>query len=623
VMLGQPLRTASPCRRALSTLAGHRPSAPDPARAPAVARRLILAGLAALCLSAGCVGVGVGVGIARAAGPLVTVYPTPGDHYEMPDTQITFRGIPAAQIGTVTVTGSVSGVHTGRIVADSDGDGGSFIPNRPFTHNETVTVQTGLNIAGAGNGSFSFQIEHPAFPLKAEKLPAAAGGAASEQSFHSEPGFHPPKVDVTVNRAPASDGDIFLAPQFGPTQNGPMILNPRGQLVWFAPTPLASNDLITDFRIQQLDNQPVLSYFIGTQSNGVGSGEGIIDNTHYQQIATVHAGNGLRMDLHEFKITNAGDAWIIAAAPLWLPGIHRPVLNDFIQEIDIKTGLVLYQWDALDHLNPDNSYLFGPKMPGRIMDPFHINAISFAPDGDPVISMRNTSAMYKIDPTTGTILWELGGRHSSFKMGRGTVTAFQHDLVVNPGGVLSIFDDGAGPPVVHPQSRGIEVRLNDKAMTATLVRQVTHTPPLLAFFEGSVQELPAGRLFVGWGQQAYFSEYNAAGKTIFDAHFAAPSGSYRAYRFAWSGQPLTRPALAVSLLKGTPTLWASWNGATDVSQWRILAGPSPTRLAEVRRFLSSGFETEMRSPRPGPYFEVQALTGAGQVLATSAVQRAG
>ncbi|WP_249011728.1 arylsulfotransferase family protein [Conexibacter sp. DBS9H8] len=583
-------------------------------------RLLAVAVVAAIGLGAGA----EGVGVARAATPpIVTVYPTPGDHYEMPDTQITFRGIPAAEIGPVTVIGSVSGVHSGRIVADSDGNGGSFIPNRPFIHDETVTVRTVLNIAGATNGSFSFQIEHPAFPLKAEKLPAAPGGAATLQSFHSEPGFHPPKVDVTVNRAPASDGDIFVAPQFGPVQNGPMILNPRGQLVWYAPTPLASNELITDFRVQQLDNAPVLTYFEGTQSNGVGSGEGIIDNTHYQQIATVHAGNGLPMDLHAFRVTNAGDAWIIADTPLWLPGVHRPVLNDFIQEIDIKTGLVLYQWDALDHLNPNGSYLYGPKVPGRIQDPFHINSISFAPDGDPVISMRNMSAMYKIDPTTGAILWELGGRHSSFKMGPGTVTAFQHDLVVNPGGALTIFDDGAGPPVVHPQSRGIEIRLNDTTMTATLVRQVTHTPKLLAFFEGSVQELPAGRWFVGWGEQPYFSEYNARGQMIFDAHFAAPSGSYRAYRFAWSGQPLTPPALAVGQVKGVPVLWASWNGATDVNQWRILAGPSPTRLAEVRRFSDSGFETEMRSPRPGPYFEVQALTGAGAVLGTSAVAHVG
>ena len=70
------------------------------------------------------------------------VFPIPGGNFASPATQITFRGIPAGQFGTISVAGSTSGVHTGTIVADSDGDGGSFVPSTPFTPGETVTYES-------------------------------------------------------------------------------------------------------------------------------------------------------------------------------------------------------------------------------------------------------------------------------------------------------------------------------------------------------------------------------------------------------------------------------------------------------------------------------------------------
>jgi hypothetical protein len=77
-----------------------------------------------------------------AAAGTVSVFPIPGGHYAAPTTQITIRGVPASAIGPVTVTGSASGVHTGHIAPDSDGDGGSFIPDTPFKPGETVSVAT-------------------------------------------------------------------------------------------------------------------------------------------------------------------------------------------------------------------------------------------------------------------------------------------------------------------------------------------------------------------------------------------------------------------------------------------------------------------------------------------------
>ncbi|HWC86358.1 MAG TPA: hypothetical protein VG388_07455, partial [Solirubrobacteraceae bacterium] len=260
---------------------------------------------------------GSGGAMARAATAGVSVFPTPGARYEMPATQIVFRNIPASQLGAITVVGSKSGPHTGTVDADSDGDGASFIPSVRFTPGEAVTVTTGLDVIGGMGGTFSFSIAHPARPIQPAPVPQAPAGADGVQRFHSQPGLEPASVTVTKDSAPSSAGDIFVAPQFGPLQNGPMILDPQGRLVWFDPTPISSKLLVTDFRTQTLFGQPVLSWWRGYTNAGTGSGAGYIYDSDYRPEYVVHAGDGMAMDLHEFLLTDSGDAYILAASPVW------------------------------------------------------------------------------------------------------------------------------------------------------------------------------------------------------------------------------------------------------------------------------------------------------------------
>ncbi len=572
-------------------------------------------------LAAVCVLPAVLTSTAAAATP-VDVYPFPGSGYEMPATQIIFRGLPASQIGTVTVVGSKSGTHSGTIEADSDGDGGSWVPAQPFAAGETVTVTTSLDLTGAPTGQFSFRIAYPAKPQPPEKIPRAPVGTNGIQHFHSRPDLTPPSIDVTTNRTPAGEGDFFIAPQFGPSQNGPMILNSRGQLVWFHPTPIARNVLMTDFQVQALHYKPVLTWWQGTTNNGSGQGEGIVFNQIYQLQQVVKAANGLSMDLHEFDITNSGDAYFIAVEPVWLTGVHRPVEDAVVQEVDMATGLLLFEWNALDHIPLSQSMIYGPQVPGHVEDPFHLNSVQPLGDGNFLVSARNTSAVYKIDRDTGATIWTLGGRQSSFKMEPGASFAFQHDAVAQPDGSLTIFDDGAGPPRVHNSSRGIRLGISLAHHTAFLMRQYGHSPGILADFEGSVQPLGDGNVVLGWGQQPYFSEDTATGKPVFDAHFVEPTSSYRAYRLAWNAQPATIPAIAaVPAPKQTTHVYASWNGATDVAGWRVLTGQSSRALHPTRTGPSRGFETELTVTKTGSYFQVQALGASGQVLASSAVVR--
>src|SRR5579859_2453395 len=107
---------------------------------------------------------------AWAASP-VNVYPLPGSSYNRTQTQITFRGVPADQIGPISVTGSRTGAHLGRISGDSDRDGGSFIPDAPFAQGETVTVRTNLQVIGGKGGTFSFKVANDWGLIGYGKLP--------------------------------------------------------------------------------------------------------------------------------------------------------------------------------------------------------------------------------------------------------------------------------------------------------------------------------------------------------------------------------------------------------------------------------------------------------------------
>jgi hypothetical protein len=527
--------------------------------------------------------------------------------------------MPAA-IGQVQVVGSSTGPHSGTIEPDSDNDGASFVPSTPFRRGETVTVTTSMNVIGAKNGTFTFAIARTAGAIVGAPIPLAQAGANGLQHFHSRPDLLPPAVTVASNQTPDSQGDIFLAPQAGPAQNGPMILDPHGRLIWFQPFPVAGNRLITDFRVQTYQGQPVLTWWQGTTNHGSGEGEGIIFNQSYQQIAVVQAGNGLSMDLHEFLVTPQGQAWINAVSPVYIPGISRAVIDDVIQEIDVPTGLVMFEWHTLDHVPIGDSY-FGPTTPGYVYDPYHLNSLWPLSGGAMLASLRNTSALYKIDEPTGRVLWTFGGKRSSFRLGTGTSTAFQHDAITQGDGSITVFDDGAGPPALHPFSRGIRVRLDTQHFTATLEREYDHSPDISSNFEGGVQDLSGGDVFMGWGQQPFFSEDDALGHQILDGRFTVPTTSYRAYRFPWSAQPPTTPALALAPASdGTTYAYASWNGATDVSFWQVLAGPSTSTLSSQGTIRATSFETAIPVHTAAPYFQVSALGPSGSVLASSSVQ---
>jgi hypothetical protein len=419
-------------------------------------------------------------------------------------------------------------------------------------------------------------------------------------------------------------GDVFLTPMRGPVQWGPMSIGPRGSLIWFDPMP-APLTVASNLQVQRYLGQPVLTFWRGYVSVMSGQGEDVILNRHYQQIATVKAGNGLNADLHEFSITRQNTALITAYSLVhWNgSGVKRgsdiDVVNCTVQVIDIRTGNVLFQWDSLDHIGLRDSYVVPDPNPGVPYDYLHVNSVQQDSDGNLIVSARNTWTVYKINASTGSVMWKLGGRHSSFKMGDGTRTAYQHDAILHAGNVMSVFDDG-GWPSKRRASRALFERLDMKRMTATLIHAYAHSPALQANVEGSVEERPDGRTFVGWGDASYFSEIDRRGRQIFDGRMDSDNTSYRDYESSWEAQPLTPPALAVTNAQhGVRTVYASWNGATDVIRWRVLAGSRPDRLKAVATAPRRGFESAIAVRGRQIYYAVQGLDSAGHKLGQSAI----
>jgi arylsulfotransferase ASST len=293
-----------------------------------------------------------------------------------------------------------------------------------------------------------------------------------------------------------------------------------------------------------------------------------------------------------------------------------------VQEIDIKTGLVMFEWHAMGHVAIPDTYKRIPRLETTVLDFFHLNSIDPLPTGDLLISSRNTWTTYLVSGTTGSVLWRLGGKKSNFTLGTGVSFAWQHDAQLLPDGTISLFDNESYPAEAS-QSRVLDIALDSAAHTAKLVHQLTYPGEgILADSEGGAQLLANGDDFVGWGRTGEVSELSSAGRLTFDMHLAPPAGTYRAFRVQWHGQPVTQPALAATQTgHGTTQLYASWNGATDVAAWRVLAGASPTTLAAIGTYPTRGFETAIVAPTAAPYIRVQALSATGSLLRSSRVTK--
>jgi hypothetical protein len=455
------------------------------------------------------------------------------------------------------------------------------------------------------------------------------------RSFRSRPELLVPALSVTGTAR--SGGCLFLGPgstrgvEHGPPAGGPqqgaLIVDGGGELVWFAPLPGAA--WATNVRRQQYRGAQVLTSWEGKVINpGFGQGAGVIRDRAYRQLARVHAGNGRLADLHEFRLTSRGTALITCypeTVETDLTSVGGPVdgsaIDSGFQEVEIDTGRVLLDWHGLDHIAVAESH----QPYNEPYDYLHLNSIDVLPDGNLLVSARATWALYKLDRRTGEVIWRLGGKASDFALDRDAVFSWQHHAEFAGDGRITVFDDGAGPVQTEPQSRGIRLAVDEARRAVKLERAYRHPRPVLSTAMGSVQSLPGGDVLVGWGTQRYTTDFTAAGTALSDLALGAPDLlSYRAYRYPWRATPHEPPALAVRAGDGRrpTTLYASWNGATEVAAWRVRAGTTARDLRVIGTVARYGFETAIPVRATDGWFAVAALDRGGRELAVSRTVRA-
>ncbi len=470
--------------------------------------------------------------------------------------------------------------------------------------------------------------------------PVGAYTTDGAYSFITEPSLHPPVLhrDTPTAVGKLAPGYIFTTnfynlnypPLVG--QSGPLILDSKLQPVWFRPVPeklVASN-----LSLQTYEGKPALAWWQGvvTSTGSTESGEDVVVNQHYQTVARIRGSDGWKLTLHAIEISGE-DIWVTANKNIaknlssYGGAYNGALIDSAVQEYNLKTGKLLRSWDALDHIPLGDSYASVPTN-GFPWDAYHVNSIDLVGNGRFLVSMHNTWAAYMVNIETGQIEWTLGGKHSSFRFGRGAEFQWQHDVALRVGGhsdsTVTVFDDhccqltggGTSVPPTGP-SRGLVLELNQGTHVATLEAQYGNREGFKSEYMGDTQPLANGNMFIGWGSAPYFTEYSPAGKLLLEAEFPGSDLSYRSMVEPWVGEPLTAPAGAARQADGSTTVYASWNGATQVVSWRVLAGARASRMTVVAMAAKSGFETAIAVPAGYESFQVQALGADGRVIGAS------
>jgi Arylsulfotransferase (ASST) len=482
---------------------------------------------------------------------------------------------------------------------------------------------------------------------------AVAGGKSfttkGAWSFWSAPTLHPPVIhtDIPTVNGKLARGYFMLANTKGLTlpqpmvgQGGPLILDSHLQPVWFTPVVLTvskqggtavGNNATFNLRAQTYQGAPVLTWWQGNLSSAgaIFKGQDVVYNQHYQPVTTLAATAPWVLSPHEFLI-QGHDAWVTAYrdVPMDLTKYggskSGTLIDSAVQEYDLTTGQMLFSWDALDHIPLSTSHQ--KPLSNGFWDAYHENSITLG-NGTFLVSMRNEWAAYDVNESSGKISWTISGdpKLSTFKLPTAARFHWQHDVELHPGGVLSLFDDDccgftpAGKPIqpTGPSSRGLVLKLNLSKHTASLVDQYTRPNAYYVIFLGNTQLVPGGNVVVGWGTGP-FAEFTKSGTKLLDAVIPTPDESYRAYLQNWVGLPLTTPSGAVRKSGGKTVVYASWNGATRVVAWRVLAGPSATNLkVVVQHAAKTGFETAITVSTASKSYEVEALAAHGHVIGTS------
>jgi hypothetical protein len=511
----------------------------------------------------------------------------------------------------------------------------TFVPDRGFKLGELVTVHSTTPLKRATDAdNVRFRIYSKPNPDDLRNAYGQfhkdpEGDPSGAQHFRTRTDLRPPDLKVGTNKPSASSDPIFLAVKGGPGQDGPTIRDSQGRLLWFRRIrpPLSPYD----FRAQVYRGEPVLTWWQGRVLGGKGQGYGVMLDSKYRLIKHITAGNGYRMDQHEFELTPRGTAFINVYHPVRFSlkpaggSKNGTVWDSIVQEIDIKTGLVLFEWHSLAHVSVKLGTFPVREGSGFPYDPFHVNSVSEDGNGNLLLSARNTNALFLVDRKGGKVLSRIGGKKSDFEMGPGTNMIGQHQAVLQPDGTISVFDNGGStqyPTTPDKPSRGILLRVDAGERKVSLVHEYKHNQvpgadQLFSRSQGSMQMLGNGDVFLSWGGgNPNLTEFTRDGDVTFESHISPTNDdTYRAYRIPWQNATAENKPDAKAYTDGSGVnVYVSWNGATNVAQWIVQSGDDPAHMEKAGEAGWEDFETRIHIDGSPKYVRVKALSAGGSVL---------
>lgn len=426
--------------------------------------------------------------------------------------------------------------------------------------------------------------------------------AEEHRTFRSRPDLAREAPALAVIRTGKEDDRLLLTDPGTDSTGGIGIYDNNGDLVWW------QDGTYTNLNATTYKGEQVLSAYKGSSNQG----SYVLLDSAYREIASF-AVKGHSTDVHDFQISPDGKRVLLLSydpVPYDLSEHGGPadatVTDAVIQEQDIETGEVTFEWSALDHIPLTETQV---SLEEKDVDYVHFNSLAYEPDGTLLASARHSSTVYKIDQGSGKIVWKLGGENSDFTLDRfADAFSFQHDARRLRDGSVSVFDNGnlASPQV----SRGAVYTLDEKEKTAKLTRDLQPDPAQFGSYVGSSNEMAGGNQLVSYGNTGEMAEFQGE-EPVWAGAFPEGYFSYRAQRADWKGAPASAPDVTVT--EGRAAV--SWNGATEVARWRVTGG------GETRTVKRDGFETRVSVPEGADRIRVSALDARGAVLGSHTVRR--
>ncbi|KAL4902133.1 ASST-domain-containing protein [Aspergillus multicolor] len=480
----------------------------------------------------------------------------------------------------------------------------------------------------------------------------------ADRQYRSRPDLAPPRLNITIP-APASglgNGYIFVCSYSGGIKGGgldgprttrPLHLPRQWRSSMVEPRP--SLPLGREHASNAVQRRVCTVCFPGLVGfyHGHGWGQGTLLGERYGPVRLLRGGNHHILDIHEFRVVEGKTALVEIYEPV-IRDLERHggsseqewIVDGIFQELDLDSGEVLFEWSSLDHINPSASVV--PLPSGQAgdgtnstsaWDYFHVNNVGKDAEGSYLISARHASAIYKTNGTTEAVIWQLGGRDSTFSV---PTEAYPLNAEHKLGDeCISLFDNsaradghrGSVVEMLRDYSSAKVICLGHTNISASLISVLKSPDSLLAQSQGYVQRLENGNTFARWGQASAVTRFNEDGDAIFHAYLDSDEigqgvQSYRTFRFERTGRPREVPAIVVLRDNAQDETQVRVRGGLDVKECpSILLGEAERPSFETSLTFSLRTGTGVDLDEGEPWLFAQALdTNGDHLVATQAVR---